>query len=130
VRNEILHKARRYINISRYFPPGVDVKPSFNTTSTHPAILSPMPSLIDRFITWCLAKPVPPQMRANLLKITPPEDQELVIKMMDEPWNITDEEQTKLNEITAARHKNAIEPIIEDAKSRVGARPWLLLLWC
>ena len=47
---------------------------------------------------------------------------------MDEPWNITDEEQMKIEKITAERDKNIIQPIIERAKSMVGAHT-LLLTW-
>jgi len=83
-----------------------------------------MSNWISKFVIWCLAKPVPPEIRASLLKITKDEDKSLIIKMMDEPWNITDEEQMKIEKITAERDKNIIQPIIERAKSMVGAHTY------
>ena len=77
---------------------------------------------------WCLAKPVPADIRDSLLKITADEDKSLIIKMLDQPWNITDEEQKKLGKIIAERDENIIQPIIERAKSMVGAHT-LLFTW-
>lgn len=51
-----------------------------------------MASLTGRFITLCMARPVDPKMGADLLNITPPQDQDVMKEMLDQPWNIHDKE--------------------------------------
>lgn len=126
-RNEGLQNARRYGVVKFVVHP---VKKSIiDLPSKLPQgnlqIQSKMPNLISRFIIWCRAKPVSPEIKEALLTITPDEHHNLMIKLLDQPWDVTDEELKTIKKVTAERGANVIQPIIDKAKSLVRAHPLL-----
>ncbi|KAL6240888.1 hypothetical protein RBB50_012147 [Rhinocladiella similis] len=65
---------------------------------------------VDRVRTWLYAKPVSPEQRQLVLNITKPEDQGLIIKLMDEPWNLTLKDKEKMATILSDNHRKLFQP--------------------